>query len=139
VLEEGKRHLCILVVEDEPRLRFILHRQLQSNGFDVFAVETGEDALKILETITPDLVLLNIVLLPGIDGVEVCQRIRADNRVAHIPVMFLTAKEDPESRTRCFKAGANDYVTKPWDAADLVLRISNSIALARGTRWASPP
>jgi two-component system cell cycle response regulator len=120
----------ILVVEDEPRLRFILERQLVEADFEVLSFESGEDALKMLETLTPDIVLVNI-LLPGIDGVEVCERIRADRKLAHIPVIFLTAKKDPESRVRCLDAGANDYVIKPWDSQDLILRISNSIALAR--------
>jgi DNA-binding response OmpR family regulator len=124
----------ILVVEDQPILRFIIERQLRSAGFDVVAEEGGEVALTTLETLTPDLILLNIQLPPGIDGIEVCGRIRANRRLAHLPVIFLSARTDSESRARCLSAGANDYVTKPWDASDLILRISNSIALARSQR-----
>jgi len=124
----------ILVVEDDPKLGFIIHAQLHSAGFDVVPQESGEGALTTLETLTPDLVLLNIQLLPGIDGIEVCRRIRADRRLAHIPVIFLTVRADSESRTQCLSAGANDYVTKPWNTSDLILRISNSIALARSQR-----
>jgi len=122
----------ILVVEDDPKLRFIIHAQLDSAGFDVVVREGGDAALTTLETLTPDLVLLNIQLLPGEDGIEVCRRIRADGRLAQIPVIFLTVQADSESRARCLSAGANDYVTKPWNAADLVQRISESIALAQG-------
>ena len=119
-----------MLVEDDPKLRFILLAQLEPAGFDVVPLEDGEAALTSLATLTPDLVLLNI-LLPSIDGVEVCERIRADRRLALIPVIFLTARKDSESRTRCLDAGANDYVTKPWDSSDLIRRISASIALAR--------
>jgi len=122
----------ILVVEDDPKLGFIIHAQLDSAGFDVVVREGGDAALTTLETLTPDLVLLNIQLLPGEDGIEVCRRIRADGRLAQIPVIFLTVQADSESRAQCLSAGANDYVTKPWNAADLVQRISESIALARG-------
>ena len=124
----------ILVVEDEPRLRFIVHKQLESAGFDVVSEESGEAALRTLGTLTPDLVLLNIQLLPGMDGVQVCEWIRADRRLGHIPVIFLTVLADSESRTRCVRAGANDYVTKPWDSPDLVLRIGNAIAVSRSQR-----
>jgi DNA-binding response OmpR family regulator len=124
----------VLVVEDDVRLRFILHAQLERAGFDVIPVENGDAALTTLETLTPDLVLLNIQLLPALDGIEVCRRIRADGRLAQVPVIFLTFRADPESRAQCMSAGANDYVTKPWNASDLILRISNAIALARGQR-----
>jgi DNA-binding response OmpR family regulator len=124
----------ILVIEDDLKLRFIIEKQLDSAGFDVVPRESGDAALTTLETLTPDLVLLNIQLLPGMDGIEVCRRIRADRRLAHIPVIFLTDRADPESRTQCLSAGANDYVTKPWNTSDLIRRISNSIALARSQR-----
>jgi two-component system, sensor histidine kinase and response regulator len=123
-----------MVVEDEPRLRFIVQSQLKSAGFDVVPEESGDAALRTLETLTPDLILLNIQLLPGIDGVEVCERVRADKRLTHIPVIFLTVLGDSESRTRCFRAGASDYVTKPWDSSDLILRISESMAVAKRRR-----
>ncbi|HYQ90450.1 MAG TPA: response regulator [Candidatus Binatia bacterium] len=124
----------ILVVEDDPKLRFIIDSQLYSAGFEVVTEEGGDGALTTLETLTPDLVLLNILLLPGIDGIEVCRRIRADERLAHIPVIFLTGRANSESRAQCLSAGANDYVTKPWNSSDLILRINRAIALARGER-----
>lgn len=123
----------IMVVEDEPRLRFILERQLRETGFDVIPLESGEEALKMLETRSVDVVVLN-VLLTGIDGMAVCERIRADRRLAHLPIMFLTAKKDDETRARCLALGADDYVIKPWDAADLTSRIERLVALARGRR-----
>jgi DNA-binding response OmpR family regulator len=119
-----------LLVEDEPRLRTIIQIQLMTAGYDVVAVSSGEAALEAFEALTPDLILLNI-LLPGVDGVEVCRRTRANDKLATIPVIFLTARTDLESRTRCMNAGSADYITKPWTAEDLVLRIGNAIALAR--------
>jgi DNA-binding response OmpR family regulator len=117
---------CILVIEDEPRLRFIIHRQLQSAGFEVVPHEDGIAALRALETTTPDLVLLN-VNLPSLDGFEICRRIRADRRLARVPVVFLTLLSDTESRQRATSVGANDYITKPWEASDLVSRISRLV------------
>jgi len=120
----------ILVVEDDPKLRFIIEKQLLDAGFDTVAVEGGDAALRELGSFTPDLVLLNILLPPGMDGIELCKRIRADQRLARIPVIFLTGSENPESRARCLAAGADDYITKPWQASDLILRISNAIESA---------
>ena len=117
----------ILVIEDQPILRLILEKELVKAGFEVFALESGEGALKTLEKLTPDLILLNI-MLTGIDGIEVCRRVRADSRLERIPVIFLTAKKDPESRATCLSVGANDYVIKPWESEDLILRIGNAIA-----------
>ena len=130
--------VTVLVVEDEPRLRFIVERQLREQaGFAVMTHESGEAALKTLETVMPDLVLVNI-LLTGIDGIEVCERIRADRRLAHLPVIFFTARTDETSRRRCLAAGANDYVTKPWDSGDLILRIRNAITAAAKSRQTGP-
>jgi two-component system phosphate regulon response regulator PhoB len=120
----------ILVVEDDPKLRFIIEKQLRDANFDTVAVEGGDAAMRELGTLTPNLVLLNILLPPGMDGIELCERIRADQRLARIPVIFLTWRKDPESRVRCLAAGADDYVTKPWQASDLILRISNAIESA---------
>jgi len=128
---------AVLVIEDEPRLRFIVERQLKEAGFDVVAEESGEAAMKTLETLTPDLVLVNI-LLTGIGGIEVCERIRANRKLANVPVIFFTAKTDDESRARCMAAGANDYITKPWNRDDLLLRVRNAIA-ANGSGNGSRP
>jgi DNA-binding response OmpR family regulator len=131
VSEIGSSRGTILVPENEPRLRFILERQLVEAGFEVATFESGEAALKTLKTLTPDLILLNLV---GVGGIEVCKRIRADSRLAHVPVIFLTATKDPEARVRCMSVGANDYILKPWEFKDLIQRITNSIALARSQR-----
>jgi DNA-binding response OmpR family regulator len=118
----------ILVIEDEPRIRFILERQLIETGFEVSAFESGKEALKTLKTFTPDLIILNVV---GVDGIEVCKRIRVDSRLSNLPVIFLTATKDPEARVRCMRVGANDYILKPWESKDLIMRITTAIALAR--------
>jgi two-component system phosphate regulon response regulator PhoB len=118
----------IMVVENDPRLRFILERQLAEADFKVSTFESGEAAFKELGASTPDLVLLNVV---GVGGIGVCKRIRADRTLAHVPVIFLTGTKDPEARARCLSVGANDYILKPWESKDLILRITNAIALAR--------
>ena len=121
----------ILLVEDQLILRFIIEKQLDSAGFDIIPAENGKAALSKLETVTPDLVLLNIQLPPGMDGIAVCKRIRADKRLAHLPVIFLTARKDAESRALCSSVGANDYITKPWESSDLIARVIHSIEVAR--------
>jgi len=119
----------VLVIEDDPKLRFILEEQLIAD-FDVITAESAEAALTELQTFTPDLVLLNI-LLPGMDGIELCRSIRAHERLASVPVIFLTGRIDAKSRERCLAVGANDYITKPWQGPDLIQRISEVIGLAR--------
>ncbi|HTM00918.1 MAG TPA: response regulator [Candidatus Omnitrophota bacterium] len=123
----------VLVVEDEPRLRFIIERQLSEAGFDVLSEESGEAALKTLGTQIPDLVLVNILLI-GMDGIEVCKRIRGDLRLAHVPVIVLTARTDGQSRRLCLAAGGSDYIPKPWRGEDLISRIRGAIAASAGSR-----
>jgi DNA-binding response OmpR family regulator len=123
----------ILVVEDEPRLRAIISVQLRSAGFDVLSVERGDLALSLLANLAPDLILLDAVV-PGISGYEFCRRVRADKRVTHVPIVFLSAKATAEDRERGLRAGANDYITKPWEVTELRLRISNLLELTRKHR-----
>src|SRR5689334_18906766 len=95
----------ILIVEDDLKLRFIIEKQLCDADFDTVAVEGADAALRELGTLTPSLILLNILLPPGMDGIELCERIRADRRLARIPVIFLTGSENPESRRAVWRRG----------------------------------
>ncbi|WP_413099628.1 response regulator transcription factor [Streptomyces sp. Inha503] len=115
----------LLVVEDEPTLRELLSASLRLAGFAVVAVATGEEALAAVRERRPDLIVLD-VMLPDIDGFEVVHRLRGQHPLAaagHPPVLFLTARDAPEDRINGLRAGGDDYVTKPFNLEELVLRI----------------
>ncbi|CDR14360.1 response regulator transcription factor [Streptomyces iranensis] len=115
----------LLVVEDEPTLRELLSASLRLAGFAVVAVATGEEALAAVRERRPDLIVLD-VMLPDIDGFEVVHRLRGQHPLAaagHPPVLFLTARDAPEDRISGLRAGGDDYVTKPFNLEELILRI----------------
>jgi two-component system OmpR family response regulator len=109
----------ILVVEDEPHVRELVGSTLLRAGYRVVAVEDGESAVEVAATQPPDLVVLD-VRLPGIDGWEVCRRIRTREDV---PILFLTALHDEASTVRGFRLGADDYLGKPFSPAILQARV----------------
>ncbi|MEU4684345.1 response regulator transcription factor [Streptomyces xinghaiensis] len=115
----------LLVVEDEPTLRELLSASLRIAGFDVLPVATGTQALAAVRERRPDLIVLD-VMLPDIDGFEVVRQLR-DGRspvaASHPPVLFLTARDAPEDRIGGLRAGGDDYVTKPFNLEELILRI----------------
>ncbi len=111
----------ILAVDDVPQNLRLLEAVLAPNGFEVVTAATGEEALlKVLQD-KPDLVLLDI-MLPGIDGYEVCRRLRADPKTAFLPVVMVTASGLPE-KTKAIEAGADDFVPKPFDQVELLARV----------------
>ncbi|MEV6865960.1 response regulator transcription factor [Streptosporangium subroseum] len=111
---------AILVVEDDPNIRDIVEVALRFHGFRVTGVETGDDALAEVDRDPPALIVLD-VMLPGIDGFEVCRRIRAAGK--HVPVIFLTARDTPTDTVRGLTLGGDDYVTKPFSIEALVARV----------------
>ena len=127
----------ILIAEDERNLRQVLSLQLQSAGFDVIEAEDGQLALEAAQRDFPDLVLLD-VMMPQMDGYEVCRRLRASYTTRHIPIIMLTARGEEDARISGLEGGANDYVTKPWGRRELVLRIKNALEWSRQQRSASP-
>ena len=111
----------VLVVDDEPAVRESLRRALELEGYKVELAEDGEIALEKLDgTAEPDAVILDI-LMPGIDGLEVCRRIRASGN--QIPVLMLTARAEVDSRVAGLDAGADDYLSKPFALAELLARL----------------
>jgi diguanylate cyclase (GGDEF)-like protein len=127
----------ILIAEDERNLRQVLTLQLQGAGFDVIEAEDGQAALDTALRDFPDLVLLD-VMMPRMDGYEVCRRLRASHVTRHIPIIMLTARGEEDARISGLEGGANDYVTKPWGRRELVLRIRNALEWSRQQRSASP-
>ena len=130
-------HTRILVAEDEVNLRQVLTLQLQIAGYDVIEAEDGQAALEKAQNVFPDLVLLD-VMMPLMDGYEVCRRLRASFATRHIPIIMLTARGEEDARINGLEGGANDYITKPWGKRELELRIKNALEWSRQQRSASP-
>jgi DNA-binding response OmpR family regulator len=110
----------ILLIDDEPAVTRMVARGLTLSGFEVLVAETGEEGLLVLGSEPVDLVLLDI-MLPGKDGLEVLDEIRL--RQSDLPVIMLTARGDPSTRTAAFAAGADDYITKPFTFRELQSRV----------------
>ncbi|HKQ56245.1 MAG TPA: response regulator [Candidatus Eisenbacteria bacterium] len=127
----------ILVAEDEINLRQVLTLQLQVAGYEVIDAEDGKVALEKAQSQMPDLVLLD-VMMPQMDGYEVCRRLRASFATRHIPIIMLTARGEEDARLTGLEGGANDYITKPWGKRELELRIKNALEWSRQQRSASP-
>jgi len=126
----------ILVVEDEPDLRSLLDRSLEEAGYRVSLAEDGIEALEKATTEPLDLILLDL-MIPHIDGIEVCRRLKRDARTARLPVIMLTARQEPVDRIAGLELGADDYVTKPFNLRELVLRVGAVLSRSRGERGRS--
>ncbi len=111
----------ILIVDDLPAMSQLIARLLSSDGYRLEFAYNGAEALQKAEALSPDLILLD-VMMPDIDGFEVCRRLRATPRLAEIPVIMVTALDDRASRIRGLEAGADDFVSKPFDQAELRAR-----------------
>lgn len=109
----------VLVVDDERRYRELLEMDLSRRGYRVFTAADGLRALQLVDEVSPDLVLLD-VMLPDLDGYEVCRRIR---EISSVPVIMLTARVEEADKVRGLRIGADDYVTKPFSAIELLARV----------------
>ena len=118
----------ILVVDDIPANVKLLEARLLAEYFDVLTADDGYKALAICDNTHVDLILLDI-MMPGIDGFEVCERLKANPRTAHIPVVMVTALDQPSDRVRGLKAGADDFLTKPVNDLQLVSRVKSLVRL----------
>jgi DNA-binding response OmpR family regulator len=123
----------ILVVDDDLDTLTLIGLTLQRRGFTVLKAQSGPEALDRLRTDMPDLVIVD-VMMPHMDGYEVCRIIKGDPRTAHLPVVMLTAKAQTASQIEGFRAGAIDYITKPVHPQDLVARIVAVLERARATQ-----
>jgi len=112
----------ILVVEDQDSIRRMIEALVSARGHAVTAVSTGTRAIDVAATDPPDMVLLDL-MIPGHDGFEVCRRLRADPSTRSIPVIVISAMDDPEARTRATQAGATAFYTKPFSPIALLTEI----------------
>ncbi len=119
----------ILIVDDEPFYIDVLEN-LMRDEYDVTCVESGEAALeKAVQDPQPDLILLDVIM-PGLDGYEVCKQLKADPKTSEIPVIFLTMKTDVDDEVRGFNLGGVDYITKPMSPPIVVTRVRTHIKLS---------
>ena len=114
----------VLLIDDEPSMHVAIEKMLVRGGYEYVGASDGEEGLELLACEKPDLVLLD-VMLPGMNGFDLCQEIRGQGR--RIPIIFLSAKTDIVDKSIGFRAGGDDYVTKPFDPAELLLRIEAHI------------
>ena len=112
----------ILVVDDSNLLRGILREELEAEGFEVHLAEDGERALEMARDLRPDVVLLDVTL-PGVDGYEVCRRIKSDAGTGETAVMMLSGLNELKDKLAGFEAGADDYMTKPFFTKELLARV----------------
>lgn len=130
----------ILVIEDEPPLRTILQMTLQSAKGASYVVRTAQDGLSGLAEVQrdpPDLILLD-VMMPGMDGFEVCRRLKENPLTSRIPVILLTAKTAEKDRIHGLEVYADDYVTKPWQQDELLFRVRNQLRTRRAQLQSNP-
>ena len=127
----------ILIAEDEPHIRELLHMQLELSGFDVVEACDGVEAVELAERARPDVMLLD-VMMPRMDGYEALKRLRGSYATRFIPIIMLTAKNTREDTMSGFRGGANDYIVKPFDTSELLLRINNQLQWSRQQREANP-
>jgi len=123
----------ILVIEDDYIVARTIERSLEDDEFDITLASRGEKGLFLALKEVPDLIILDIIM-PDMDGYQVCHKIRSNNVLKDIPILFLTAKIKLEDKIKGFKEGADDYLTKPFDIDELILRI-RAILKRTNPRW----
>ena len=116
----------ILIVDDEEDVLELVRYNLAKNGYTVTGAATGEEALRKVRSKTPDLMILDL-MLPGVDGLNVCKQLKADPKTEHIPIIMLTAKGEEADIVTGLELGADDYVTKPFSPKVLIARVRRSL------------
>ncbi len=133
MMSEGR----ILVVEDDTDISNMLNIYFNSQGYDVLVAGRGGDALDMCRKKLPNLVVLDI-MLPDMDGYDVCRRLRSNLRTSHIPIIFLTQRDERGDKIAGLELGADDYITKPFDIEELKLRVQNALRRASYENLTNP-
>jgi PleD family two-component response regulator len=127
----------ILVVEDDFDISNLLRIYFESQGYEVSVAPKGHDALETCRRSLPSVIVLDIQL-PDIDGYEVCRQLRGNMRTSHIPILFLTQRDERSDKIAGLELGADDYITKPFDIEEVKLRVQNAINRAQRENLTSP-
>lgn len=122
----------ILVVDDEEDILELLRYNLQREGYHTICVETGEQVLESAGKTLPDLIVLDL-MLPGVDGLEVCKRLKNDPKTDHVPIVMLTARSEDADIVTGLELGADDYITKPFSPRVLLARVKAVLRRAKST------
>lgn len=126
IMKEKACKGIVLVVDDDEQNRTLLRDPLEARGYTVTEAESGVRALEAIIESPPDVILLDL-MMPDMDGFEVCRRLKANPKTAHIPVLMITALSERKERLTGIAAGANDFLNKPVDLQDVILRVGNAV------------
>ena len=116
------RRRSVLVVDDHPDMRFLLANIVDRIGYRAFEAVDGDEALAMVERLRPDLLLLDM-RMPGMNGLEVCRRLRAADETRLLPIVMMSASVEPDAPERALAAGANEYLAKPFPIEELIARL----------------
>lgn len=120
----------VVVVDDNPSNIRVIGKILDENGYEPAVFLNGAKAMEFLDKETPDILLLDI-MMPEMDGYEICKRIKARNDLKYLPIIFITAKTETEDIVKAFECGAADYITKPFNMAEMLARVKTHVEMRR--------
>ena len=126
----GRDQPSVLLVEDEPAQREVLAYNLEAEGFFVSSADNGEDALLLVDEISPDIIVLDW-MMPNVSGIEVCRRLKSRADTRSIPIIMLSARSEEVDRVRGLETGADDYVIKPYSVVELMARVRAQLRRVR--------
>lgn len=126
----GRDQPSVLLVEDEPAQREVLSYNLEAEGFFVSSADNGEDALLLVDEISPDIIVLDW-MMPNVSGIEVCRRLKSRADTRSIPIIMLSARSEEVDRVRGLETGADDYVIKPYSVVELMARVRAQLRRVR--------
>jgi two-component system alkaline phosphatase synthesis response regulator PhoP len=121
----------ILIVDDEPNIRTLLRQafeDFEARGVEMLETGEGGEAWRLIQTEQPDLIILDI-MMPGLSGFEICERVKSDPELSKTHVIILTAKGQKADRQRSFEVGANEFILKPFDTVYLIKRVANALGI----------
>ena len=128
-----ERTSTVLIVDDERFWQVTLEKLLAEEGYQLAFAKDGPEALTLAAQFTPDVILLD-VMMPSLNGFEVCRRLRATPGLAEVPILIVTSLNDPEAKLQGLQAGADDFITKPYDPVELQTRVRTITQLNRYRR-----
>ena len=128
------KDITILVIDDDPMMQKVIEASLIKDEYTLLFAQTGLEGIEKARQFMPDLILLDVIM-PDIDGFEVCTRMRSDNFLLYIPIIMITALDDRDSKIQGLDAGVDDYICKPFDKLEFRARVRTITRLNRYSRW----